>query len=109
MRLVTLAALLASVAAFSGITQQGWAQMVDFTDTARMTMGTHCEQLFYNGPSLTFTPPTPTIVFGADPKHQVTLHLDTGKVDYADPPDEAARTFWEAVRMLATNYMKDPK
>ena len=45
------------------------------------------------------TAPIHTITFGSEP-NTVTIHLDTGKVDYPGAADDAARTFWDAVQQV---------
>ena len=45
------------------------------------------------------------IVIGSSP-HQVTIHIDTGRVDYTGTPDKAARAFWEAVKTLMPLYVE---
>lgn len=47
-----------------------------------------------------------SLVIGSDTKHQITIHLDTGKIDYPGAPDKAARAFWEAVKTLMPLYVK---
>jgi len=50
--------------------------------------------------------PITTITLGSETGHEVTIHLDTGKIDYPGAPDEAARAFWAAVQQLMPEYVR---